>query len=391
MLLSLVGIFKNESRNIRAVLKSARPFIDRWTIIDTGSTDGTQAIIKEVMGDLCGQLIEEPFAGYMATRNRVLELDAKAETPARFQLMLSGDECLVNGAELRNYLETTGDKADCHCLDVHVDGEVVVPRPVITRTGSNFRYEDFDCGVHEIVHNAVDQRAPVGFCRAAAVRHDTTDPDRKLDSVRDFHVPQLIAALERNPENARALEYLAQSYEYLANHEPDEDDRDRYSREAVRWYGLRLDRPFSCPEEKQVIAARFVDAARVSGQFKPQKLLDMANRLCDEDKVHAEPALLRTIIATTVDGLTVGQIYKFATDAIKRAETARTGLLTDSAPRATACEWQAHRFAAIAAMNLSKAHPEMVGVSRDHIVAGLSLGGPWAAFQSIANELQPTT
>jgi hypothetical protein len=43
-LLGLVMIVKNEAHGIRETLESFKPFIDRWTILDTGSTDGTQRI-----------------------------------------------------------------------------------------------------------------------------------------------------------------------------------------------------------------------------------------------------------------------------------------------------------------------------------------------------------
>ena len=41
-LIGLVMIVKNEAKRIVEVLASYRPYIDTWTILDTGSTDGTQ-------------------------------------------------------------------------------------------------------------------------------------------------------------------------------------------------------------------------------------------------------------------------------------------------------------------------------------------------------------
>src|ERR1700722_1540445 len=42
-------IVKNESKVIRRCLQSVLPFIDTWVIVDTGSNDGTQKIIKDFM------------------------------------------------------------------------------------------------------------------------------------------------------------------------------------------------------------------------------------------------------------------------------------------------------------------------------------------------------
>ena len=47
--LGLVMIVKDEAQSINVTLASARPHVDYWTMIDTGSTDGTQAMVKEAM------------------------------------------------------------------------------------------------------------------------------------------------------------------------------------------------------------------------------------------------------------------------------------------------------------------------------------------------------
>jgi len=47
--LGLMMIVKNEKDVILRCLKSVLPIIDYWTIVDTGSTDGTQDIIKSFL------------------------------------------------------------------------------------------------------------------------------------------------------------------------------------------------------------------------------------------------------------------------------------------------------------------------------------------------------
>lgn len=44
---SLCMIVKNEERVLRRCLDSVKAVIDEFVIVDTGSTDGTKAIIKE--------------------------------------------------------------------------------------------------------------------------------------------------------------------------------------------------------------------------------------------------------------------------------------------------------------------------------------------------------
>lgn len=101
-MLGLVMIVKDEAAGIVATLESVRPWIDRWTILDTGSTDGTQDLIRKTLADIPGELHEEPFVDFSTSRNRALELHGEVSA---FTLMLSGDELLHDGARLRAFCE----------------------------------------------------------------------------------------------------------------------------------------------------------------------------------------------------------------------------------------------------------------------------------------------
>ena len=50
-------IVKNEKRVIQECLLSVKPLINYWVIVDTGSSDGTQNIIKRTMQGLPGEFI----------------------------------------------------------------------------------------------------------------------------------------------------------------------------------------------------------------------------------------------------------------------------------------------------------------------------------------------
>jgi glycosyltransferase involved in cell wall biosynthesis len=65
-------IVKDEAPVIRRCLATVRPFIDFWVIVDTGSRDGTQAIISEFLQDLPGELIERPWVDFAHNRSEAL-------------------------------------------------------------------------------------------------------------------------------------------------------------------------------------------------------------------------------------------------------------------------------------------------------------------------------
>jgi glycosyltransferase involved in cell wall biosynthesis len=54
--LCLNMIVKNEAHVIRRCLDSVRRFISHWVIVDTGSSDGTQAVIRQHFADVPGVL-----------------------------------------------------------------------------------------------------------------------------------------------------------------------------------------------------------------------------------------------------------------------------------------------------------------------------------------------
>ncbi len=85
-------IVKNEAHVIRRALDSVRPLISRWCILDTGSTDGTQDIIREHLKDLPGELHESPWKGFGASRSEAIEL---ARGQADYLLFNDADDELL--------------------------------------------------------------------------------------------------------------------------------------------------------------------------------------------------------------------------------------------------------------------------------------------------------
>ena len=84
-------IVKDETKVICRCLESVKPLIDYWLIVDTGSHDGTQQMIKDFMKDIPGELHERPWVNFAHNRNEALTL---AKDKADYLLFIDADDKL---------------------------------------------------------------------------------------------------------------------------------------------------------------------------------------------------------------------------------------------------------------------------------------------------------
>lgn len=106
-------IVKNESEVIRRCLDSVRPLIDYWVIVDTGSTDGTQKLIHDIMASIPGELYERPWVDFAHNRNEALSL---ARPKADYSLIIDADDfvelsidCAIGRLDKDSYLVAISD------------------------------------------------------------------------------------------------------------------------------------------------------------------------------------------------------------------------------------------------------------------------------------------
>ncbi|WP_229885463.1 glycosyltransferase, partial [Streptomyces tanashiensis] len=65
----LCMIVKNEAAVIERCLASVRGLVDTWVISDTGSTDGTQELIRKALDGIPGELHEETWVNFGHNRS----------------------------------------------------------------------------------------------------------------------------------------------------------------------------------------------------------------------------------------------------------------------------------------------------------------------------------
>jgi glycosyltransferase involved in cell wall biosynthesis len=192
-------IVKNEAHVIARCLESVRGLVTTWVIVDTGSSDGTQALVRRAMAGIPGELHERPWRDFAHNRTEALEL---ARGKADYVLVMDADDVLVV-LEAFVWPELT---ADSYKIRVDHAGTSYW-RTQLFRADLDFRYTGV---LHEVLTSAelrTEGRLEGVVYRCMSDGARSTDPDKFR---KDAAV--LAAALAREPDNARYAFYLAQSW-----------------------------------------------------------------------------------------------------------------------------------------------------------------------------------
>jgi glycosyltransferase involved in cell wall biosynthesis len=194
----LCMVVKNESALIRTALRSVKGLIDRWSITDTGSCDGTQIIIQQEMVGIPGQLHECPWVNWAVNRTQAIEL-AKA-SGADFIFLLDADEQLIMAIAPKEL------DSDCAYWVTIKYGSIFYQRPNLLSVKHNWHY----IGVtHEYLTPFPDTPKEVRLnltLRTHPTRATKTSDKCAADAI------LLEEALKTEPGNSRYVFYLAQSY-----------------------------------------------------------------------------------------------------------------------------------------------------------------------------------
>lgn len=191
-------IVKNEAHILKRCLESVKPFIDTWVISDTGSTDGTQELIQEVMKDLPGELIEREWKDFGTNRDEVLQ---HSKGKADYILTIDADEWL----ELEDDTDFTNLSLDSYyIIKDQGDKRYWVRNIVKNDTGWKWHGVLHECLECDKAKSYGDIKHAVIHARQEGARAHDPDTYRKDAAI-------LTKALVDEPENTRYQFYLAQS------------------------------------------------------------------------------------------------------------------------------------------------------------------------------------
>jgi glycosyltransferase involved in cell wall biosynthesis len=192
-------IVKNEAKVIARCLESVKPILDAWVIVDTGSTDGTQTIIRSVMKDIRGELHERPWKDFGHNRTEAIQL---ARGKGDYLFVIDADDVLAIPPRFAMPKLTK----DSYQLRVEDAGTSYL-RIHLFRSDLDYYY----LGVlHEVLMSA--EKRSMG--RVDGLVYQRTGGGARSISPNKYRrdAEVLEAALAAEPKNARYAFYLAQSW-----------------------------------------------------------------------------------------------------------------------------------------------------------------------------------
>lgn len=209
-------IVKNEAHCITKCLESVKPYIDYWIISDTGSTDDTETVVKNVLKGIPGEFHHHEWSDFSTNRNLSLNL---AKTKADYVLIIDADDSLtLDDPSVMSNLEY-----DAYGITFN-HGSIRYERVQIVKSSLDCEYKSV---LHEYMNLPNGARAailPGATIHFGANGARSQDPDKYL---KDAII--LEKAILAEPNNSRYVFYCAQSY------------RDaKMTEKAINYYNKRI-------------------------------------------------------------------------------------------------------------------------------------------------------
>ena len=210
---NLCIMVKNAGPQFEQMLLDNINYFDKWTILDTGSTDETIDIInRTLVNKKYGNLYCEPFINFKDSRNRLLEL---AGNDCKYITML--DDTYAIDGDLRNFLnEVRGDQySNSFSLYISSDDSLYGSNRII-RSDSNLKYM---YRIHEVISDKNNINVIIPQNRAFIIDRRFDYMEKRTVERKQLDLKLLFEELEDNPNDPRTYYYLAQTYNLLEDYE----------------------------------------------------------------------------------------------------------------------------------------------------------------------------
>ena len=248
--LALNFICKDESPVIENMLESAKDIVDLIVVNDTGSTDGTQQIIKN-FGEKYGiptYVFERPFDDFENSRNHAMQKlrDVVAElnwNPDQVHgFWFDCDETLVIDSKFNKSQFTK----DLYMINTYI-GQMKYTRNTFFKVSKPFRWYG---PVHEFIV-CDDQNITSGLAENIHVDVKMTGNSWLGDIAEKYasHAYKLEAYINKNRQDPRWIFYTAQSWHDAASIKDNKEENEERLRRSLKYYRERVSRTDGYAEE----------------------------------------------------------------------------------------------------------------------------------------------
>lgn len=214
----LVMIIKNEMQVLKRCFDSVYKYIDRYYICDTGSTDGTQKFVRDYFKQkkIPGTLAEDEWVSFGANRTKAVQ---GAYNKSDYLLLMDAD--FVFCVKDNNFKSKLGSDG----YQIKYEGILDYRQMLFVSGRIKWHYIG---RTHEYIHSEGPPKKITSF-DGFTFDHKCDGGNRSDKFERDIRL--LTLDLQDDPNNIRAMFYLAQSNKDLARYD-----------EAIKYYKLRAER-----------------------------------------------------------------------------------------------------------------------------------------------------
>lgn len=220
--IGLSMIVKNEIHVLKRLLESIYPILDYWVVVDTGSTDGTQQLVKDFFTEknIPGELIEIQWENFATSRNIALKA---VEDKVDYGFWIDADEeLMIHPAFSKDELFAT--EPDSASLKT-IYGKVEYTRKNIWKTKKNFSWNG---PIHELL-GSVEEKSGVATDKLSVVVRPEGNSWGNVIEKYSEHAKILEAYCATN-DDPRWIFYTAQSYR----------DSQQFDK-SIEWYNKRAE------------------------------------------------------------------------------------------------------------------------------------------------------